>query len=77
GAQWESNRVCYFVDGIKTGCENYRWVTNEGLPANAAELVMQLAVGGPWAGLNGVDDAAFPTFFEIDHVRIYRRELLQ
>ncbi|MGC1441882.1 MAG: hypothetical protein WA888_14850, partial [Burkholderiaceae bacterium] len=77
GAQWESNRVCYFVDGIKTGCENYRWVTNEGLPANAAELVMQLAVGGPWAGRNGVDDAAFPTFFEIDHVRIYRRELLQ
>lgn len=77
GALWHNEGVCYFVDGIKTGCEHYRWVTNDGQPANAAELVMQLAVGGLWAGRNGVDDSAFPTFFEIDHIRVYQRQKAQ
>jgi len=74
GALWTNRSVCYFVDGQKTGCERYRWVTNTGESANAAELIMQLAVGGPWAGRNGVDAAAFPTVFEVDHVRVYRKE---
>lgn len=41
-------------------------------PANAATLVMFLAVGGPWAGSGGINTAAFPTALEVDYIRVYQ-----
>lgn len=73
GAEWTADQVCYFVDGVKTACENYRWVTNDGSSANPTTVVMFLAIGGPWAGRNGIDDAAFPVALEVDHIRVYQR----
>lgn len=35
-------------------------------------LLMNIAVGGDWGGLEGVDEAAFPARMEIDYVRVYR-----
>lgn len=71
GAEWSVDGICYFVDGVKTACENYRWVTNAGATANPATLTLYLAVGGPWAGRNGIEDGRFPTALEIDRVRVY------
>ena len=34
-------------------------------------LVMNLAVGGDWGGQQGVDEAAFPAWMEVDYVRVY------
>lgn len=73
GAEWTAEQVCYFVDGFKTACENYRWVTNDGAAANPATVVMFLAIGGPWAGRNGIDEAAFPLALEVDYIRVYRK----
>ena len=36
-------------------------------------LIINLAIGGDWGGLKGIDDAAFPHRFEIDYVRYYQR----
>jgi|GEM_PF-6215699 len=72
GAEWAQSGVCYFIDGVKTACENYRWVNNEGVSGNPATLIAYLAVGGPWAGLNGIDDNRFPADLEIDHIRVYQ-----
>lgn len=74
GADWTQDGICYFVDGVKTMCEAYRWVTNEGADANAAQLLLNLAVGGEWAGSGGIDDQFFPTSFDVDYVRIYRKQ---
>ncbi len=71
GAEWALEGVCYFIDGLKTACENYRWVDNDGQPGNPASLIAYLAIGGPWAGSGGIDDSRMPTEFEIDHIRIY------
>ena len=35
-------------------------------------LLLNLAIGGNWGGVNGVDDTIFPIIFEIDYVRVYR-----
>lgn len=35
-------------------------------------LLLNLAVGGNWGGVNGVDDTIFPATFEIDYVRVYK-----
>ena len=34
-------------------------------------LLMNIAVGGSWGGLQGVDTTAFPTSMQIDYVRFY------
>jgi len=34
-------------------------------------LLMNIAVGGSWGGLQGVDDSAFPTAMQVAYVRFY------
>lgn len=35
-------------------------------------VLLNLAVGGNWGGVQGVDDTIFPATFEIDYVRVYK-----
>jgi beta-glucanase (GH16 family) len=35
-------------------------------------LLLNMAVGGNWGGLEGVDDSIFPAVMEVDYVRIYQ-----
>ena len=35
-------------------------------------LLLNIAVGGNWGGLQGVDDSIFPAAMQIDYVRVYR-----
>jgi len=35
-------------------------------------FLMNIAVGGNWGGLEGVDDAIFPATMEVDFVRVYQ-----
>ena len=72
-AKWDVNGVCFYIDGFNTACENYRWVSNEGAPGHPANLILNLAIGGPWAGRGGVDASQFPTLLEVDYVRVYRK----
>jgi beta-glucanase (GH16 family) len=75
GLLWFTDHVCWYLDGLKLACQGYHWITTDGVAANTtpATVLLNLAVGGPWAGADGVDDAAFPTWYGVDHVRIYRR----
>ncbi|MNI18957.1 Beta-glucanase precursor [compost metagenome] len=34
-------------------------------------LLLNLAVGGDWGGVQGIDASAFPTEMEVDYVRVY------
>ena len=34
---------------------------------------VNLAVGGKWAGANGIDDSAFPASLQVDYVRVCQR----
>jgi beta-glucanase (GH16 family) len=35
-------------------------------------FLMNIAVGGDWGGLQGVDDTIFPAVMEVDFVRVYQ-----
>jgi len=35
-------------------------------------LILNVAVGGEWGNVNGIDDDAFPQTMEVDYVRIYQ-----
>jgi len=72
-AEWTRDNVCFFIDNQQTTCQRYRWITNGYQEANPASLLINLAIGGPWAGRYGIDESKFPTQFELDYVRVYRK----
>ena len=37
-------------------------------------LLLNIAVGGDWGGLFGIDDTAFPARMEVDYVRVYQKK---
>ena len=37
-------------------------------------LIINLAIGGEWGGIQGIDNSIFPVSFIIDYVRLYQRE---
>lgn len=37
-------------------------------------LIMNIAVGGSWGGIWGIDDSIFPAKMEIDYVRYYKKK---
>jgi len=39
-------------------------------------LILNLAVGGAWGSVKGIDEAAFPQTMEVDYVRIYQRKAI-
>ena len=39
-------------------------------------LVLNVAIGGFWGGVEGVDDSIFPQEMEIDYVRVYQADEL-
>jgi beta-glucanase (GH16 family) len=71
--EWSQGSVCYFVDGQRTNCHEYNWVENSGAAAAPAHVLLNLAVGGGWAGRYGVDDSSFPIKLQADYVRIYKK----
>jgi beta-glucanase (GH16 family) len=36
-------------------------------------LILNIAVGGAWGGLKGIDDSIWPQRMEVDYVRVYER----
>ena len=37
-------------------------------------LIINLAIGGEWGGIQGIDNSIFPASFVIDYVRLYIKE---
>lgn len=37
-------------------------------------LIMNVAVGGAWGSMEGIDEEAFPQTMEVDYVRIYQKD---
>lgn len=75
GMEWFADRITVEVDGKIHG-------TFEKKPGDTlAEwpfdkpfyLILNLAIGGSWGGLKGIDDAAFPQRMEVDFVRVYQK----
>ena len=72
---WQSDdTLTWYCDGVKLMQGRYKWVTYGGHDAPDAHIILNLAIGGNWAGRFGIDDAAFPAALEVDYVRVYQKE---
>jgi hypothetical protein len=38
---------------------------------NNFNIILNIAIGGAWGGIKGIDDSIFPTQYVIDYVRQY------
>jgi beta-glucanase (GH16 family) len=73
--EWTPERMDFHVDDRK-----YFTFENEksgvaAWPFDAPHyLILNLAIGGAWGGQQGIDDSIFPQRYEIDYVRVYKRD---
>jgi beta-glucanase (GH16 family) len=72
-AEWTPTTVTTYIDGQKIVTRAYQWNYNDGTLAGPAHILLNLAVGGQWAGRHGIDDSALPQSFQIDWVRAYKK----
>jgi beta-glucanase (GH16 family) len=73
GAEWTRDELSLYVDGLKIYTRSFRWVYNDGSEAGPAHVLLNLAIGGQWAGRYGIDDSAFPQSLAVDWVRVYQK----
>ena len=64
--EWDKSKIVWFIDGKET------MQSTEGIPQQAMFLLLDLAVGGPLAGLPN-ERTRFPASFDIEYVRVYQR----
>jgi beta-glucanase (GH16 family) len=72
--EWSESEIKAYVDdklyfGFKN--ENKGW---EYWPFNKSfHLILNIAVGGSWGGVQGVDNSIFPQKMEVEYVRVYKK----
>jgi beta-glucanase (GH16 family) len=72
---WRPDKITIGVDG-----QAYMRVRNNQPGGKSAwpfntpfQLILNLAIGGNWAGAKGIDEAAMPQRMEVDYVRVWKR----
>jgi beta-glucanase (GH16 family) len=74
--EWKANKVQMFLnDSLYFTFEKEADDFNVWPFDKRFHLLLNLAVGGDWGGIHGVDNNVFPATFEIDYVRVYRFKL--
>lgn len=68
GLYWSPQAVMWYVDGI----ERWRYTDTANIPTEPMYLILNLAVGGTWPGPPD-DHTAFPSYFEVDYVRVWQK----
>lgn len=70
--EWYEDKIEFFVDGVeyfqfdKLAGGYKSWPFDQEF-----YLILNIAVGGSWGGLQGIDNAIFPQEMLIDYVRVY------
>ncbi len=69
--EWNENEIKMYIDGdLYFSFQNQghwtRWPFDKRF-----HILLNIAVGGSWGGVEGIDKHAFPSQFSIDYIRVY------
>jgi len=75
--EWEPGKITTYVDGKEQlavtreqmGSDHNQWPFHY-----AFYPILNLAWGGMWGGMNGVDDRALPVTMEVDYIRVFQKK---
>ena len=76
GVEWSESELIFSIDGkayhtLERGDRSdANWPF---LAEDKYHVILNIAVGGSWGGVRGVDTGALPYFMEVDYVRVYER----
>jgi hypothetical protein len=74
GLEWTSTYMTFYVDGVKLLTYNNDGTGKNAWPFNAAFYpILNLAWGGSWGGVKGVDPTCLPATMEVDYVRVFQK----
>lgn len=65
---WQPGSITWYIDGV----ERRRFTQMADVPSKPMYLLLNLAVGGDWAGPPDAN-TQFPSAFEIDYVRVWKQ----
>ena len=72
--EWSADTIQVFIDSTKYFAhvnDSSGW---QAWPFDKDfHLILNVAIGGNWGGLHGVDNSVFPQRLEVDYVRVYER----
>lgn len=76
GLLWDTKGLKFYVDEIDNVLFSFpkpSFPNDDNWPFNKKfYFLLNMAVGGTWGGLEGVDDSVFPAIMEVDYVRVYQ-----
>ncbi len=71
--EWSPRKMVFSVDGDEFWTYSKGLSNWQGWPFDLDfHLIMNIAIGGAWGGVQGIDDSIFPQQMLVDHVRVYR-----
>ena len=74
--EWFEDRIDFFVDDVKYFTFEKESDDDDVWPFDKPHyLLLNLAIGGNWGGMEGIDDSLFPHQFIVDYVRIYQKDV--
>ena len=72
--EWTHDKITTFVDGKVQLTYNNRGLGRDDWPYDDPfYVILNLAWGGAWGGLQGVDESALPVTMEVDYVRVFQK----
>lgn len=76
--EWDETEIKTYVDGVllfRYKPEDYGKRNEQTWPFDKEfELKLNLAWGGDWGGMMGVDESCLPATYEIDYVRVFQKK---
>ena len=74
-ADWSPEKIDFYIDDHKFFSYENNEKNSKTWPFDEPYyLILNLAIGGLWAGKEGVDEIIFPQKFYIDYVRVYQNQ---
>lgn len=80
---WDETSITWYFDGYQFAqvaynpllSKTYLYDTSVDWPFDQYfYLILNLAIGGNWGGVQGVDDSIFPQTYLVDYVRVYQQD---
>ena len=72
--EWSQQNITTYVDGKELLSYNNRGLGHDDWPYDAPfYIIFNLAWGGDWGGMNGVDYNALPVTMLVDYVRVFQK----
>lgn len=72
--EWTENQLNYYIDGNKHFTYTPDRLTKDYWPFDSNfYIILNLAWGGSWGGLEGTDEQALPATMKVDYVRVFQK----